>query len=74
VEEPRSFSLSGLGIGAAIGLTSGLALDYLILFWHRFLPMLWPGPSLEALPLELWFLPVLLVCTGLGALYYGAEV
>jgi hypothetical protein len=74
VEEPHSFSLSGLCIGAAIGLTSGLALDYLVLFSHRFLPMLWPGPSLEILPLELWFVPVLLVCTGLGALYYGADV
>lgn len=73
MEDRRSVSARGVVVGATIGLSSGMVLNYLALFGQRFLALPWPGPDLSQLPPALWFIPVLLTTTSLGALYYSKD-
>jgi hypothetical protein len=73
MEERRTVSARTLVMGAAIGLVSGLLIDYLGLFFLRFVSLPWPGPGLNDLPVAAWFIPVLVASAILGALYYSAE-
>jgi hypothetical protein len=73
IDMHRTVSISGIAMGAAIGLASGILLGYLVLFWVRFMSLPWPGPSLDGLPVSLWFVPLVLTTTVLGVSYYARE-
>jgi len=71
MDERRTVSASTLVIGASVGLASGLLIDYIALFFLRFVSLPWPG--LNDLPAAAWFIPILVATTILGTLYYSAE-
>jgi hypothetical protein len=71
MNEPRMISASGLVMGAGVGLTSGLLLDYLALIGLRVLHQPGPDASLEGLLATAWFIPIILIGTVAGSLYYS---
>ena len=60
MNDGRAISPSGLVVGATIGLTSGLLLDYLTLLGLWLLRLPTPASSLQQLIECPWFLPVTL--------------
>ena len=70
---PRSVSARGILVGGAVGLSSGLLLDYLALLGLRLLQLPSPGPALADLMASNWINPVLILTTVLGIIYYGRE-
>jgi hypothetical protein len=73
MDERRTISARTLAMGGAIGLASGLLIDYVALFFLRFVSVPWPGPALSDFPVAAWFLPILVASTVLGARYYSSE-
>lgn len=73
MDERRTIPTRTLVMGGAVGLASGLLIDYLALFLVRFVSVPWPGPGLSDFPAAAWFLPILVAATVLGARYYSSE-
>ena len=71
--ERAAISPAGLAIGGAIGLAVGVLLNYVILFHLQYVHLPWSGPSLHQVPLVVWFVPVVIATTFLGAVYYSSE-